>query len=130
MSPRGARVGFYQTLPGSDEIPYLIEERGIDPLTGLFDSDRALSAANVATGTFSSGGRCNITIATPTEGAGAYRVSASASLYGDSLFSATLTRPAAGSTTRYVQRPIDRRSEHPTTSLDRRDGEHHDARPV
>jgi hypothetical protein len=98
VSPRGARVGFYQTLQGSGEIPYLIEERAIDPLTGLFDDDRALSAANVASGTYSSSQSLQITIAAPTEGSGAYQVSASAALYGDAAFVATLAPPASGST--------------------------------
>jgi hypothetical protein len=99
VSPRGALVGFYQTLPGSNEIPYLIDESGVDPLTGAFDDDRALSAGNIATGTFNSSQALNLNVVAPTEGAGAYRVSATAPLFGDAEFTATIAPPAAGSTT-------------------------------
>jgi hypothetical protein len=33
---RGASVGFYQTLPGFGEIPYLIRSRDVNPLFGTF----------------------------------------------------------------------------------------------
>src|SRR5262249_32953548 len=96
VSPRGALGGFCETLPGSGEIPYLIDERGVDPLTGVFDDDRTLSAGNIATGTFNSSQALNLDVVTPTEGAGAYRVSATALLFGDADFGATLAAPAAG----------------------------------
>src|SRR5262249_54732010 len=34
--PAGALVGFYQTLPGVNEVPYLIEQKTIDPFTRVF----------------------------------------------------------------------------------------------
>ncbi|MEP7244403.1 MAG: hypothetical protein ABI885_12085 [Gammaproteobacteria bacterium] len=35
VTPRGARVGFYQTISVTGELPYLIEERPVDPVTGM-----------------------------------------------------------------------------------------------
>lgn len=45
---RGTRVGFYQVAEGddADAAPYLIEERGIDPITGRFASEHPLSAGD------------------------------------------------------------------------------------
>jgi len=51
--PAGALVGFYQTLPGTTEVPYLIEQQPIDPFTRAFALDRAISAASLDYGTFS-----------------------------------------------------------------------------
>lgn len=99
VSPRGARVGFYQTLSGSGELPYVIEERTIDPISGLFADDQAVSSATIASGKFVSGQSPVLTTAAPTEGAGAYRVSATAPVYGDGVFGATIAPPASGTTT-------------------------------
>jgi hypothetical protein len=100
VSPRGARVGFYQTLAGSGEIPYVIEERAIDPISGLFADDLAISSAtSIASGTFVSGQTPTLTTAAATEGAGAYRLLATAPVYGDGVFGSTITPPATGTTT-------------------------------
>ena len=64
----------------------------------MFDDDRTLSAGNIATGTFNSNQALNLNVVTPTEGAGAYRVSATALLFGDAELGATIAAPAAGST--------------------------------
>lgn len=99
VAARGARVGFYQTINASDELPYLIEERTVDPVSGLFALDQTLAAENIAFGTFTSGGTLALTTTTPVEGTGAYKLAASAPVFGDSDFSGTLTAPAAGTTT-------------------------------
>ncbi len=88
--PPGALVGFYQTLPGSNEVPYLIEERAIDPFSRVFATDQAISAATIDYGTFSSSS-VSLTAATAVEGAGTYRVAATAPLYSDGSLSATVT---------------------------------------
>ncbi len=98
-APRGARVGFYQSLNASGELPYLIEERTVDPITGLFALDQTLPADNIAVGTFSSGATLTLTSATPVEGTGAYKLAASGALFGDSAFGDTLTPPTTGTTT-------------------------------
>ena len=97
VAPRGARVAFYQTISGSSEIPYVIEERPVDPLSGLFADNRSLATGNIAFGTYSSGA---VTLSTgaPAEGTGAYRVAASAPVYGDGTFGATVA-PGTDTTT-------------------------------
>jgi len=47
----GASVGFYQTLPGPGEIPYLIRFRHVNPLFGTF-GDFRLPIGSILVGTF------------------------------------------------------------------------------
>ena len=80
VAPRGARVRFYQTL-ADDDVPFLIDERPVDPLTGRFAKDEPLSAAPVVVyGTFDTS--FAVVAAAPTEGAARYSVAAFAPLYG------------------------------------------------
>jgi hypothetical protein len=96
-SPRGARVGFYQTLTG-DDAPYLIEQRTVDPLSGQFATDAMLSnATTVVYGTF--GSSLSFVAAAPQEGASKYSVSALSPLLGNGDFADTLLAPAAVTTT-------------------------------
>jgi mucin-6/19 len=99
VATRGARVGFYQTLNGSNEVPYLIEERTIDPVSGTFAVDQIVPSANIAFGTFNSGSTLTLSNITPVEGIGAYKLGVSAALYGDGAFGDTLVAPAAGTAT-------------------------------
>jgi Domain of unknown function (DUF4382) len=98
--PAGARIGFYQTLSGSGEKPYLIEASPIDPFNQVFADDQALSAGTVDSGTFAAGGT-SITLvsAAPAEGAGTYLVAASAPSYEDGALTAKVSKPSAGVTT-------------------------------
>jgi hypothetical protein len=88
--PAGALVGFYQTLPGTSEVPYLIEQQPIDPFSRAFASDQAVSAATLDYGTLSSGS-VSLTPANPAEGASTYRVAASAPLFADGVLTTTVT---------------------------------------
>lgn len=97
--PAGALVGFYQTLPGSGEVPYLIEQQPIDPFTRAFDADQAISAANVDYGTFASGSNVSLLTADPTEGASTYRVAATAPLFADGVLTTTVTAPSGSTST-------------------------------
>jgi hypothetical protein len=97
--PAGALVGFYQTLPGTTEVPYLIEQQPIDPFTRAFALDRAISAASLDYGTFSGSAVSWTTDAAPTEGASTYRVAASAPLFTDGVLTTTVTAPSATSST-------------------------------
>lgn len=97
VSPPGAYVGFYQTIPASGEVPYLIEAYPVDPFTGAFDTAPYLSAANLQFGAYASG-TVALTTAVPSEGAGAYHVAASAPLYGDGPLSTIVTAPASAAT--------------------------------
>jgi hypothetical protein len=99
LATRGARVGFYQTLNASGEIPYLIEERTVDPITGAFALDQTIPSDTIALGTFNSGQTLTLASATPVEGTGAYKLAASAGVFGDGAFGDTLAPPAAGTTT-------------------------------
>jgi hypothetical protein len=94
--PAGAQVGFYQTLPGSTEVPYLIELRSIDPFNLVFASDQTLSAATIDSGTFSSSGSTvGLRTFTPAEGTSTYRVAALAPLFTDTVLT---TAPTVGQT--------------------------------
>jgi hypothetical protein len=92
--PAGAIVGFYQTIPVSGEVPYLVEQAPIDPYNKNFASAEALSTGTLDYGTYSSGS-VSLTAATPTEGAGTFRVAATAPLYADGSLTPTV-KPAGG----------------------------------
>jgi hypothetical protein len=103
--PAGALVGFYQTLPGGSEVPYLIDEQPIDPFSRTFaDAQAALtanqavptasqpiSAASIDYGTFTSGSNVTLTSADPTEGTSTYRVAGTAPLFTDGALTATVS---------------------------------------
>lgn len=91
--PRGARVGFYQTLPGEDE-PYLIEVAATDPLGGQFARPVSLTrASTVLHGTY--GDNFPLPSAPPREGAARYSVAAWSEQYGHGDFADTSLRPAS-----------------------------------
>ncbi len=100
VSPPGAWVGFYQTLPDASSVtlPYLIEARPVDPFTGMFDTGQSLSAGSLAYGVYAAGGSITLTPTTPTEGTSSYHVAASAPLYGNGPLS-TIVSPPSGSGT-------------------------------
>jgi hypothetical protein len=85
--PSGAAVVFYQTLPASGEVPYAIDEVGIDSVNLNLQSYEALSADTIDSGTYSSSGSAiTVTGSTPTEftnGTASYRVAGTAPLYAD-----------------------------------------------
>jgi hypothetical protein len=91
--PPGAAVTFYQTLPASSEVPYAIDEVGIDPLNLNLQTAEQLSTGNIQSGTYSSSGSTiTVTSSTPTEttnakGLASYRVGATAPLYADGALS-------------------------------------------
>ena len=96
LAPAGASVGFYQTLPGSSQVPYLIESRPIDPFAGNFFANPALSAAEISYGAYSAG--MSLATAIPAQGSGTYSVALSASLYGDGALTSSVAPPGAPST--------------------------------
>jgi hypothetical protein len=91
--PPGAAVTFYQTLPAASELPYAIDEVGIDPLNLNLQTSEQLSNGPIQSGTYaSSGSAITVTSSTPTEttnakGAAAYQVGATAPLYADGALS-------------------------------------------
>ncbi len=98
VSPPGAWVGFYQTLPSSSTVtvPYVIEARPVDPFTGTFDTAQSLSEGTPEYGVYSSGGT-TLTSFVPTEGTSStYSVGASAPLYGNGPLSTTVAPASSG----------------------------------
>lgn len=98
--PAGARVGFYQTLTGAGEKPYLIEASPIDPFNQVLADDQPLSEGTIDSGTWiASGASVALVSAAPAEGAGGYLVAASAPSYDDGALTTRVSPPAAGGTT-------------------------------
>jgi hypothetical protein len=99
--PAGAAVGFYQTLPGAGEAPYVIESDPIDPFNQVLANAQALSVGTVDSGTYvSSGATVTVVSAAPAEGAGTYRVAANAPFYTDgNLVGTTVSAPTASGVT-------------------------------
>lgn len=92
--PAGAEVGFYQTLPGAGEVPYLIEAAPIDPFNQVLGNAQALSSGTVDSGTYvSSGATVTLVSAAPQEQAGTYQVAASAPSYADGALGVTVSAP-------------------------------------
>lgn len=94
----GARIGFYQSLPGEDE-PFLVGFATVDPLSGRFAEPVRLSRANtVLHGTYGSG--FNLRSATPSEGAGRYAIAAFSPHHAAGAFATgTLRAPSSSSDT-------------------------------
>ncbi len=97
--PATSLVGFYQTLPLSSEVPYLVETRAVDPTSGLFASDQALSGGSLQYGTYVAGGTIQLTAANPTEGAATYAIGALNPAYGTTTLGTTVIAPASATTT-------------------------------
>jgi hypothetical protein len=91
--PRGARIGFHQTLPDDDE-PYVIAMAAVDPLRGQFAQPVVLSRANtISYGTY--GASLTLRSGTPEEGAARYSVAAVSPHYGHGAFAESLLQPAS-----------------------------------
>lgn len=95
VTPRGARVGFYQTLPDEND-PYLIELAPLDPVRGRFGRAVALSRADeISYGTYGSG--FSLRSNDPEEGASRYALAAVSPQYGHGTFADTVLGPPASS---------------------------------
>jgi hypothetical protein len=95
----GALVQFYQTVPVSGEVPYVVAQQPVDPFNLDFAGDAALAAGPIAV-TFYSGANASTPVSeAPSEGSGAYRVSAIAPNYNDGSLTPTVTAPATITTT-------------------------------
>jgi hypothetical protein len=95
--PAGAQAEFYQTLPASGEVPYVIEANPIDPFNQNLANAQALPVATVDSGTYvSSGATVTVVSSQPHEGTGVYQVAATAPLYADGMLGIPVTAPASG----------------------------------
>jgi Domain of unknown function (DUF4382) len=84
--PAGTVVTFYQTLQGSGEVPYAIDEVGIDPFNQNLATPEPLATGNIESGTYStSGSTITVTSTAPVEGSSNYLVGATAPLFADAL---------------------------------------------
>jgi hypothetical protein len=76
--PAGTRVEFYQSPPGSEERPYLIDGTALDPLTRHVPGKAfALAAGSLVVGTYASGNAITLATTSPAEGTGGYVVGSS-----------------------------------------------------
>jgi hypothetical protein len=104
--PAGAALAFYQTLQGANEVPYTIDEVGIDPVNQQLVTSESLGTSNIFTGTYSSnGGAITLTSATPAEKAGVYDVGATAPLFTDSTGISQVAPPTTGNSTKIQSLP-------------------------
>ncbi len=85
-SPTGAWVNFYQTLPGTGEVPYEVRFLHFHPITGNF-VNYPLSKMPILVGSYSSGAISSLQTTTPQEGVGKYQAVADAILYDRSAWS-------------------------------------------
>jgi hypothetical protein len=97
--PAGAQLQFYETIKRTGEVPYVIESSAIDPFNQVLFNDQPLSADTIDSGSWSaSGGAVTVVSAAPAEGAGNYRVAATAPSYNDGAF-VSISAPTAGTPT-------------------------------
>ena len=92
-SPTSSLVGFYQTLPLSAEVPYLVEARPLDPTSGLFASAQELSGGALQYGSYTSG-TIALTTVNPRQGAATYSIGAINPAFGTGTLGTTVTAPA------------------------------------
>ena len=98
-APSSSLVGFYQTLPLSSEVPYLVETRALDPTSGVFAADQAVSGGSLQYGTYVAGSTIGLTTANPTQGAATYAIGALNPAYGTATLGTTVSAPSASTTT-------------------------------
>jgi hypothetical protein len=97
-APVSSVIGFYQTLPLPSEVPYLVEWRAPDPISGVFASDQSLSGGSVQYGTYLAGGTIALTTANPSQGAATYGIAAINPAYGTGALGSTVSAPAGATT--------------------------------
>jgi hypothetical protein len=71
LSPSGADVQFYQTLPG-ESAPYEVRFRAADPFSGTFAFDEPLSLGPIEVGHYAAGADPALASVTPNEGLGGF----------------------------------------------------------
>ena len=98
-APSSSLVGFYQTLPLSSEVPYLVETRAVDPISGVFATDQALSGGSLQYGTYGAGTTLTLTTTNPTQGAATYAIGAINPAYGTATLGTTVSAPSNTTTT-------------------------------
>ncbi len=95
----GALVQFYQTVPVSGEVPYVVAQQPIDPFNLDFAGDAALPVGPIAVTSYSGANASTPVSEAPSEGSGAYRVAAIAPNFNDGPLTPTVTAPSSVTTT-------------------------------
>jgi hypothetical protein len=95
----GALVQFYQTIPVSGEVPYVVAQQPIDPFNKDFAGDAGLSAGPIAVAIYSGGVASAAVSEAPTEGTGTYQVAAIAPNFNNGSFGTKVSAPAQSTTT-------------------------------
>lgn len=95
----GALVQFYQTVPVSGEVPYVVAQQPIDPFNKNFAGDAALSTGPINVAIYSGGAAATPVSEPPSEGSGAYQVAAIAPNFTDGVLGTKVTAPNPISTT-------------------------------
>ena len=99
FSSAGALVQFYQTIPVSGEVPYVVAQQPIDPFNNDFAGDAALSMGTIAVAVYSGGVNSTPVSEAPSEGDNTYQVAAIAPNFNDGTLGTKVTAPADVTTT-------------------------------
>jgi hypothetical protein len=89
----GALVQFYQTVPVSGEVPYVVAQQTIDPFNGVFAGNAALSAGPLAVSNDSGGVVSAAVTEAPSEGTGTYQVAPIAPNFNDGALGTKVSAP-------------------------------------
>jgi len=81
INPTGAWVNFYQTLPGTGEVPYEVRYRHVNPFTGVFTDPIPLSTGPVQLGSYVAGATPTLVSTPVAQGNGNFLVYAGAPDY-------------------------------------------------
>ena len=95
----GALVQFYQTVPVSGEVPYVVAQQPIDPFNLDFAGEVGLPVGPIAVTVYSGANASTPVSEAPSEGSGAYRVAAIAPNYNDGPLTSTVASPNPITTT-------------------------------
>lgn len=94
--PAGALVNLYQTLPGSGEVPYVVDQVSIDPFSRVLLADEQVPTGTIDSGTYVSGGNVSLASSTPAQGASTYLIAGQASLFAAGTLATVLAPPSSG----------------------------------
>jgi hypothetical protein len=97
----GALVQFYQTIPVSGEVPYVVAQQPIDPFNHDFAGDGGLSSGPINVTVYSGGVASTPVSEAPSEGTGSYQVAAIAPNFNDGALGKKVA-PTASPTTAVV----------------------------
>ncbi len=106
LLPPDTLVGFYETLSGSGEVPYVIESSTIDPFNQNLFLPITLSTGTVDSGTYvASGETVTVVSGAPVQGTGKYAVAGTAPNYTDGALTTVVAPPGSGTAPQTVTVP-------------------------